>query len=52
MPRGSLVSAQDQLGEPDEGVALGRGPEAADLPDGFLAVALSEVVGLLYAITL
>lgn len=49
---GSLVSGEDHLGEPDEGVPLCRRPQQADLPDGFLAVALGQEVGLLHAVAL
>lgn len=48
----SLVSGEHHLREPDEGVPLRRRPQQADLPDGFLAVALSQVVGLFHAVAL
>lgn len=48
----SLVSGEHHLGEPDQGVPLRRRPQQADLPDGFLAVALGQVVGLLHAVAL
>lgn len=48
----SLVSGEHHLGEPDEGVPLRRRPQQADVPDGFLAVALGQVVGLFHAVAL
>lgn len=49
---GSLIPGKHHLGEPDEGVSLWGRPELTDLSDGFLTVALSQVVGLLHAIAL
>lgn len=49
---GSLVSAEHQLGQPDEGVPLRGRPEQADLPDGFLTVAAGQEGRLLDAVAL
>lgn len=52
LSRGSLVPSKHHLSEPDEGVPLRRRPQHADLPDGFLTVALGQVGGLLHSIAL
>lgn len=47
-----LVPSKHHVSERDEGLPLGRRPQPADVPDGFLAVTLGQEVGLLHAVTL